>query len=212
MTLRDFSPVLDAVLRPWGEHLARRGITAGMVTVAGTLLCLATGALVALGRGRWFLLLLAFFALLAWAAACRLRALLAQEYGQGSVLATLLHEVGVPVSETALFWPLAAVPGHAAWEVTLCCLLALLTEFAGSVAGSIGAARRDDGPMDATTRGVALAVLLLLLGLGFGPGWWTWVWFQVLPFLLGWTICRRLRGALSEVRPSETDPATGGES
>ena len=212
MTLTDLTPVLDAVLRPWCERLARHGFTAGMVTVAGTLLCLGVGALVAAAQGPWFLMLLALLTLLARAAACRLSTLLAEEHCKGSAVGTLLREVGGLVSETALCWPLATVRGMDARLVTLCCLLALLTEFAGTVVSSIGATRRDDGPMDATARAWALGALCLLLGVGVGPGWWTSVWFQVLPFLLGWTMIRRLRGALAEVGPPTqgADP-TGAE-
>jgi CDP-diacylglycerol--glycerol-3-phosphate 3-phosphatidyltransferase len=207
MTLTDLTPVLDAALRPWCARLAQRGFTAGMVTVAGTTLCLGVGALVAAAGGRWYVVFLAFLALLARAAACRSSALLVQEYGQGSAFVTLLREVGGLVSEIALFWPLAAVGGIESWLVALSCLLSLLTEFVGTVVGSIGAGRRQDGPMDATTRAWALGVLCLLLGVGIGPGWWVSLWLQVLPFLLGWTILRRLRGALAEVEP----PAQGAE-
>jgi phosphatidylglycerophosphate synthase len=170
MTLTDLTPVLDALLRPLCARLAGHGITAGTVTVAGTLLCLGVGALVAAAGSPWFLLLLAFLTLLARAAARRLSALLAQEHGKGSALGTLLHEVGGPVSELALFWPLVGVAGMDAWLVTLCCLLTLLAEFAGAVVGRVGATRRDDGPMDAATRAWALGGLLLLLGVGIGPG------------------------------------------
>lgn len=201
MTLADLTPVLDAALRPRCARLAQRGFTAGMFSVAGTLLCLGVGALVLAVGGRWYVVFLAFLALLARAATCRLSALLAQEHGKGSAFNTLWREVGGLASEIALFWPLATVPGLESRLVTLCCLLALLTEFAGAVVGSIGAARRDEGPMDATTRTWALGALCLLLGLGVAPGWWTSLWFQVLPFLLGWTLVRRLRGALAEVAP-----------
>jgi CDP-diacylglycerol--glycerol-3-phosphate 3-phosphatidyltransferase len=201
MTLTDLTPVLDAALRPWSERLAGNGYTAGMMTVAGTLLCLGVGALVAAVHGPWYLLLLALVTLLARAVAGRLSALLAEEHGKGSAVGTLLREVGDLVSEMALFWPLAAVDGLDAWLVTLCCLLVLLAEFAGTVVGSIGAARREDGPMDATTRAWGLGALCLLLGLGLNPGWWTSLWLQVLPFLLVWTIVRRLRLALAEVAP-----------
>jgi CDP-diacylglycerol--glycerol-3-phosphate 3-phosphatidyltransferase len=180
-----------------------------MVASAGALFCLASGILVAAAGARqpWVLLCVPF-AVLVRAAAGRLGVLLQEVYQRGSPGDSLLQEIGAVVSEVALFWPVARVEGLEAWLVTLCCFLAVLTEFAGVVVVDLGAARRRDGPLDATLRLWALTGLCLLLGVGVKPGWWTTGWFQVLPFLQGWTIVRRLRGALAELQPPSA-PADG---
>ena len=196
----DLTPVLDALLQPRCERLARDGVTPGMVVGAGTLLSVGVGILVAAGGARPWMLLCVPLALLARAAAGRLGAMLHSQYQRGSPLDSLVQDLGALVSEVALFWPLARVEGLEAWLVTLCCLLAVLTEFAGVVGLDLGATRRRDGPLDATLRLWVLALICLLLGVGIDPGWWTSLGFQVLPFLQVWTIVRRLRGAAHELR------------
>jgi len=206
MSLTDLAPVVDALLRPWSRRLAGHGLSAGMVTVAGTAVCLGLAATVLVSKAPWPTMWLLIVALAARLAALRLQALLVQEQGRGSLTGRLLDVVCRPLSEVALLWPLALVKGIDARLVTLCCLLTLLTEFAGLAVTVIGAERRVDGPMDGCLRAVALAGVCLLLGLGVGPGWWTRVWFQVLPLLLGWTIFRRLREGLKQVVVVEPVP------
>jgi CDP-diacylglycerol--glycerol-3-phosphate 3-phosphatidyltransferase len=199
MSLTDLTPVVDALLRPCGRRLAGQGYTAAMVTVAGTAACLAVSALVAVSGAHRFTILLLVPAQGLRLAALRLQALLVNEHGKGSLTARLLDEVSRPVSEVALFWPLSFAEGLDGSLVTVCCLLTVLTEFAGLAVTAIGVERRQDGPLDAPTRGLTLATVCLFLGLGVQPGWWTWVWFQVLPLLQGWTILRRLQGGLRQV-------------
>lgn len=210
MSLADLTPVVDALVRPWSRRLAERGFTAAMVTVAGTLACLCIGFLVGITGARWYAVFLLVPGLALRLVTLRVQALLVQEHGRGSLRARLLDEFCRPVSEVGLFWPLAWVAGLDERLVVLCCLLALLTEFAGLVVGAVGAERRRDGPMDDAARTTALAAVCLLLGVGVAPGWWTWVWFQVLPLLQIWTIACRLREGLRQVAPEEPPGATGG--
>jgi|GEM_PF-1515910 len=208
MSLADLTPVVDALVRPWTRRLAERGYTAGMITLAGTAACLCIASLVVVVGARWYAVLLLVPALVLRLVTLRVQALLVQEHGKGSLAGRLLDEFCRPVSEVGLFWPLAWVEGIDGHLVVLCCLLVLLTEFAGLAVTAIGAERRREGPMDDPTRTVALAGVCLLLGVGVRPGWWTWLWFQVLPFLQAWTIACRLREGLRQVDPGE--PAAPG--
>ncbi len=198
MSLTDLTPAVDALLRPWAGRLAGNGISAAMVTAAGTALCTVLGAATAAAGAPWYLMWVLVLGLAARLATARLQALLTAEHGRGSLASRLLDEACRPLAEVSLLWPLVRVEGLAAWLVVLACLLALLTELAGLAVMTIGAERRTDGPLDAAGRGAAQAAVCVLLGLGVGPGWWTWVWFQVLPFLQAWTIARRLREGLRQ--------------
>ncbi len=206
MNPRDLTPVVDALVRPGSETLGRHGVTAGMALAAGTIVCLAAGVVTATFRAGPWLMWVLLAGHLVWLGTLRLCDLLEREQHAGTARLETYREVVDRLAELALTWPLAKVAGLEAWLVTLGCLLALLTE----IAGRAGGARRDDGPMDTTARLCANGLLCLLLGLRIGPGWWTSAWFQVLPFLLGWTMVRRLRAVPAEgdvTPPVDESPA-----
>ena len=107
--------------------------------------------------------------------------MLAREHGMKSRLGAMLNELGDVVSDTALYLPLALVPGIRPATVVAPVVLAGLAEMAGVVGVQIGASRRYDGPVGKSDRALAFGALCLALGLGAPAGRWldvllAWCW------------------------------------
>jgi CDP-diacylglycerol--glycerol-3-phosphate 3-phosphatidyltransferase len=197
-SIYDIKPAFQNLLRPPTRALAAAGVTANQVTVAAAVLSGAVGACVGFNPdARWPLLLLPGF-LFVRMALNAIDGMLAREHNQKSRLGAVLNELGDVAADTALYLPLALVPGFSLWLVVLITLLAMLSEMTGVVAVQIGAARRYDGPMGKSDRAFAFGLLALLLGLGVPAGaWLTWVQWLMIGLLL-LTIVRRARRALRE--------------
>jgi len=99
------------------------------------------------------------------------------------------------VSDIALYLPVALVAGVSAHLLVLVVVFALLAEFAGVLASSIGAARRFDGPMGKSDRAFAFGLLGLLVWAGVAPVWHNALLAVVLLLSLV-TVFNRLRQAL----------------
>ena len=106
--------------------------------------------------------------------------------------------MGDQVSDLALTLPLACV--MSAPLVVLLAVLALLAEFAGVLAISIGSPRRFDGPMGKSDRAFALGVLALMIWAGARPAAVNGVLALVIALTL-WTVLNRLRRALRFCAP-----------
>jgi len=110
----------------------------------------------------------------------------------------VLNEIGDVLADTALYLPLAIVPGFSHWLVVVITILAIVSEMTGVVAVQIGAARRYDGPMGKSDRAFAFGLLALLLGLGVAADPWLDYVLILIGALLVLTIVRRARRALAE--------------
>jgi len=194
----ELKPAFQGLLRPPTRALARAGVTANAVTLAAALLSLGMGAWLALSHGSRAALLALPLALFVRMALNAIDGMLAREHGQKSRLGALLNELGDVVSDTALYLPLAVVPGFEPRLVTLIVVLAALGEMAGALGPTIGASRRYDGPMGKSDRAFAFGLIALLVGLGVAPGrWLTAVLALVLALSLA-TVWNRARRALAE--------------
>ena len=114
----------------------------------------------------------------------------------------ILNELGDVLSDSALYLPLAVVPGFQPLPIVLIVLLAVLTEMTGVIGVEVGASRRYDGPMGKSDRAFVFGALGLLLGMNlpivpFVP-FVLWLVFALLLI----TIINRARGALTELRGS----------
>lgn len=196
-SIYDIKPAFQSLLRPLTRALAAAGVTANRVTVAAALLSGAVGTCVWINpSARWPLLLLPGF-LFARMALNAIDGMLAREHNQKSRLGAVLNELGDVAADTALYLPLARVPGFSLWLVVLITILAILSEMTGVVAVQIGTARRYDGPMGKSDRAFAFGLLALLLGLGVPTGPWL-LWVQIgLAGLLVVTIFNRARRAVA---------------
>ena len=196
----DLKPAFQGLLRPLVRGMAARGFTANQVTVSAFLLSLAAGGtLASLSLERWPLLLLAPV-LLARMALNAVDGMLAREHGQKSTLGAFLNELGDVGSDAALYLPLARVPGFEPALVVAIVVLALASEMTGVLAAQLGASRRYDGPMGKSDRAFVFGALGLALGLGAPAGGWLTALLALVAVLLLFTIVRRVRRGLEEIR------------
>lgn len=201
VSIYELKPAFQGLLRPLTRALAAAGVTANAVTVAAAVLALPVGIALAIAPGSRGTLLLLPAVLFVRMALNAIDGMLAREHGQKSRLGALLNELGDVVSDTALYLPLALVPGFDARLVVGIVLLAAISEMTGVLGSTIGASRRYDGPMGKSDRAFAFGLIALLLGLGMKPGIWLVVVQAGILALLLVTVWNRAARALREARP-----------
>lgn len=193
----DLKPAFQGLLRPLLRSMARIGVTANQVTLAALLMSFVTGATIIwcpLPR-TLFLLPAVLFLRMALNA---MDGMLAREFDQKSRLGAILNELGDVLSDTAIYMPLALVPGFPIWLMFGIVLLSAISEMTGVLGLMIGASRRYDGPMGKSDRAFVFGALGLALGFGVRSGrWLAWLLTAVLALLVV-TIFNRARRALKE--------------
>jgi CDP-diacylglycerol--glycerol-3-phosphate 3-phosphatidyltransferase len=194
-------PSFQNLLRPLTNALARVGISANQITLAAMAGSLATGVVIFLLRSKSSLLLLPIV-LLVRMALNAIDGMLAREHNQKTPLGAILNELGDVFSDSALYLPLAVIPGFSAALVVLIVLCSGLTEMTGVVGVQIGASRRYDGPMGKSDRAFVFGALGLLLGLNLPivPVVQYILWLVLVLLLV--TVVNRARRALAEVQGS----------
>lgn len=196
-SIYDIKPAFQNLLRPITRALAGAGVTANQVTVAAALLSAAVGACIWFyPTARWPLLVLPGF-LFVRMALNAIDGMLAREHNMKSRLGAVLNEIGDVLADTALYLPLAIVPGFSPALMVVITILAIVSEMTGVVAVQIGAARRYDGPMGKSDRAFVFGLLALLLGLGVPATPWLPYVLAAIGGLLAVTIVRRARRALA---------------
>ncbi len=198
LTLYMLKPTFQSALRPHVGKLARAGITANHLTLAAAGGSILVGVLVAvLWPARWpFLLVPAWLA--ARMALNAADGMLAREHGQKSRLGAYLNEIGDVVSDAALYAPFALVPAFGPAWIGLVVVLAILTEFAGTLGHTVGATRRYDGPMGKSDRALVFGALGLWVGFGGPLPGWTALIMAVVAALLVATCVRRVRAGIRQ--------------
>lgn len=191
-------PGFQNLLRPLVNGLARIGVSANQVTIAGLLLSLIAGVMIAWARGGRMLLILPAVLFLRMALNA-MDGMLAREHGQKTSLGALLNELGDVIADAGLYLPLAVVPGFDARLVVGVVVLSILTEMTGVVAVQIGASRRYDGPFGKSDRAFIFGLLGLLLGLRVAVERAIPILLWAMICLLVVTIVNRSRRALQEV-------------
>ena len=199
MTLYDLKPRFQDLLRPLVATLARMGITANQVTVVAAAGSVLLGILLVLAPARFLFLLLPLWLFIRMALNA-IDGMLAREFGQQSALGAYLNEICDVVSDAALYLPFAMLaPFSPAWVVVVV-LLAALTEFAGVLGPSLGAARRYDGPLGKSDRAFVFGALAFWIGIGGAmPDWLAWI-MPLIAALLAVTVARRVTNGLAEAR------------
>lgn len=198
-SIYDIKPRFQALLRPLTNKLAAMGVSANQVTLAAAVLSLATGAAIYLGREHRQVLLLLPVVLFVRMALNAIDGMLAREHNMKSRLGAILNELGDVFSDSALYLPLACVPGFRPVLVVLVVLLSAMAEMTGVVAVQVGASRRYDGPMGKSDRALVFGALGLALGLGMPAGWWLDLVLWAILVLLVLTVVKRAHKALGEV-------------
>ena len=195
-SIYDIKPAFQNLLRPLTRALASAGVTANQVTIVAALLSGAVGACIVFNpHALWPLLVLPGF-LFVRMALNAVDGMLAREHGMKSRLGAVLNEISDVAADTALYLPLALVPGFSLWLVVVITILSIISEMTGVVAVQIGATRRYDGPMGKSDRAFVFGLLALLLGLGVPTGSWLFYVQLLLIALLSLTIINRARRAL----------------
>ena len=192
-------PRFQSILRPLVRSLAGCGVTANHVTIGAVVLSFVFGGLIALDpKAKWPLLLmpLALFVRMALNA---IDGMLAREHHMKSALGAILNEIGDVLSDTALYLPMALVPGMNSFWVVLVVALAIVSETTGVVAVQIGAQRRYDGPMGKSDRALVFGLIGLLLGVGVDSALWADGLMMITVALLVVTIFNRASRALAEI-------------
>ena len=197
-SIYDLKPGFQALLRPITRRLAGYGVTANQVTVFAMLLSMAAGACIVQWPTRHWPLLAVPAMLFIRMALNAIDGMLAREHDMKSNLGAVLNEIGDVLSDSALYLPLALVPGFHPGLVIIIVLLAAISEMSGVVAVQIGSSRRYDGPMGKSDRAFAFGLLCLLLGCGVHPGPWLNLILGAILLLLAVTIYNRSRKALRE--------------
>ena len=196
-SIYDIKPAFQNLLRPITRALAGAGVTANQVTIAAAVLSVAVGACIAVWPLEdWPLLLLPAF-LFVRMALNAIDGMLAREHGMKSRLGAVLNEVGDVVADTALYLPLAWVPGFNPTLVVTATVLAIISEMTGVVAVQISTTRRYDGPMGKSDRAFVFGVAALLTGLGIARESWLTTLLVLMNATLVLTIINRARRALA---------------
>ena len=141
-TIYDLKPAFQRLLRPLVRACAGVGMTPNQLTWAALGLSFVTGGLVVAAPGaRWPLLLLPPVLLLRMGLNA-MDGMLAREHQMQSPGGALLNEISDVLSDSALYLPLALVPGMPAAPLVVVVLLAALTELTGVTATRIGMVER----------------------------------------------------------------------
>jgi len=159
MSVYDWKPRFQAVLRPLANGLARMGVTANAVTVAAMVGSLAMGWADAFAWAWPPILLFLPAWLFVRMALNAIDGMLAREHGMKTRLGGVLNEVGDVVSDTALYLPLSSYTPGVLWPVVFFTIGAALTEFCGVLGQALGGARRYDGPMGKSDRALLVGAL-----------------------------------------------------
>lgn len=196
-SIYQLKPAFQNLLRPLVGGMAKAGITANQVTIGAFLLSALGGAAIAYRPDQSWPLLCLPAILFIRMALNAVDGMLAREFAMKSRLGAVLNEMGDVASDSALYLPLAWVPGVPAAGVVAVVALAIMVEMMGVVAVQIGADRRYDGPFGKSDRAFAFGLLALALGLGLKPGPWLAWCFALLAAISLWTLINRARKALA---------------
>lgn len=204
-SIYQLKPAFQKLLRPLCRRLAAAGVSANQVTLAAVLLSLLTGLLIAYQAPAVWPLLLLPPVLLIRMALNAIDGMLAREHGMASALGAILNELGDVIADSALWLPLAFLPGVSGSLIVGVTVLAILTEMTGVIGLQIGASRRYDGPLGKSDRALLLGSLGLLLGLGLAAGLWLDGLLGLTLLFLAHTIYNRAHQALLEINQASAE-------
>jgi CDP-diacylglycerol---glycerol-3-phosphate 3-phosphatidyltransferase len=199
ISVYQLKPRFQALLRPVVQLLFRLGVTANIVTVVACIVSLVIAGLVwHHAKTPLYFALIPLWMILRMALNA-IDGMLAREFNQKSPLGGILNEATDVISDTALYLPFALVSGLGFWHILLICFCAMLSEFVGVVAQTIGASRRYDGPMGKSDRALVFGILGALAAASVSMAQWgRWIMFCVIVLLI-YTIVNRARQALKEL-------------
>ena len=203
MTIYDLKPRFQALLRPLLKRFYDAGITANQVTLAALVASILVGIILVIFPNPTLFIILPFFLFIRMALNA-IDGLLAREYQQQSKLGALLNESGDVISDAALYLPFALLTGAIPWLIVLTVFLAVLSEFCGVLAQTIGTDRRYDGPMGKSDRAFLFGTYALVIAIWPQMLIWSWVVFTIASLLLLTTCFNRCYCALNQTASQES--------
>lgn len=200
-TLYSIKPAFQNLLRPLAARLVIMGATANGVTLAASILSVATGLLIAAYPQNMLVFWAVPLVLLLRMALNAIDGMMAREFDQASKLGMYLNELTDVISDAALILPFALVPLFSAWSVVIFAILAAVSEYAGVLGVMAGGVRRYDGPFGKSDRALVLGVIAVLIATGTNwPQLFFWA-FTLMSILSVLTIINRVRSGLRETNP-----------
>lgn len=204
LSLYQLKPAFQSLLRPQVTRLARRGVTANVVTTGALLGSFALGTLLAHSPGRTALFLLMPVWMFVRMGLNAIDGMLAREFGHQSALGAYLNELADVASDAALMLPFVFVSPFGWASIGTVIFLATVSEMAGALGPMVGAPRRYDGPMGKSDRAFVFGALALAVGLLGGlPGWAFWL-MPLIGFALLVNIINRVRNGVHAAHSSAT--------
>jgi CDP-diacylglycerol--glycerol-3-phosphate 3-phosphatidyltransferase len=195
ISVYQLKPQFQRLLSPLLHALQGSGITPNQITLFSMTLCLLYGGALAMFADNKVLWWLYPFAMLLRMALNAIDGMYANASGMKTQLGALLNEICDVISDLALYLPLILLlPVHPAWIVAVL-MLAMLSEFAGVLGLSVGAARGFQGPMGKSDRAVLFG-LLSLAGVCAAPASWISALLALASLLSVCTVWNRLSAAL----------------
>ncbi|MGL1934396.1 MAG: CDP-alcohol phosphatidyltransferase family protein [Fibrobacterales bacterium] len=196
----DLKPKFQSLLRPIVNGLAKLHVTPNQVTIFATVLSIGVGTCIALYPTTKEVLLLVPLILFIRMALNAIDGMLAREYNMQTSLGAILNELGDVISDTALYLPLALIPGLNPVVVIALIILALLSEMTGVISVQIGASRRYDGPMGKSDRAFWLGLIVIGISTGMVPLHWINIGLVIITVLIVATIGNRIVKSLGELK------------
>ncbi|MBE8595169.1 CDP-alcohol phosphatidyltransferase family protein [Xenorhabdus sp. BG5] len=118
-------------------------------------------------------------------------------------MGAIYNELGDVISDIALYLPFYFLPNVNNVSLLVCLFLAILTEFIGVLALTIGASRRYDGPMGKSDRAFIFGAYGLIIALFPSTLSWSHYLFPIMIILLLITCYQRVAKALHDIKPTE---------
>jgi CDP-diacylglycerol--glycerol-3-phosphate 3-phosphatidyltransferase len=199
-SIYDIKPKFQTLLRPIVGKLAAAGITANQVTVSAIILSFLGGGFIAFFPDHKWPLFLVPAVLFIRMALNAIDGMLAREFNMKTSLGAILNELGDVISDTALYLPLAMIPGIKAFIVVLLIILSIISEMTGVISVQIGGTRRYDGPMGKSDRAFWIGLCALLMGTGVSASPWINTALLIVGILTAVTTVNRARKSLEELK------------
>jgi len=192
MSIYNLKPAFQNLLRPVVNFLARYGVTANQITLAGLILSLITALFLFLtGPGpEWLLLPVVLFVRMAMNA---IDGMLAREHNMQSSLGYVLNEICDLVADAAVYLCFYAVAGFNSFWLFLFVLLAWMSEVIAILICQISGSRANHGPMGKSDRAFVFSLFAIWVSCnGDLFQWAPWLLVAV-NLLMVVTLFRRLR-------------------
>jgi CDP-diacylglycerol--glycerol-3-phosphate 3-phosphatidyltransferase len=199
ISIYEFKPRFQMLLRPLVRRCAERNITANSITIIATVGSVVVGSiLVAFPQSYYFAFLPVWMFLRM--ALNAIDGMLAREFGQQTPLGAYLNELSDVISDAALYLPFVVIKPFGWGSIGLVIFLSTLSEMAGVIGQATGGSRRYDGPMGKSDRAFVFGAIGLWLAVaGNLPDWAFWI-MPLTASAIVLNIFNRIRNGIPQAR------------